>query len=318
MENEKEVEILEEDGMLKSNKETIENLFDDDYESNSDNNIMESTDYHKNNSTIDTISSNNVESNNIEVKQEQNNNENNNYHGNTKHPIYLGYEVRIGFSILISIILFAVSCILLVKAMSSSQNKGITYDEETTIDYSVCLLPNIHYKEECLGSGMEYLSEITKNIPVTFNYNAIYTSKIPYDYKYYVKSTLKIFKPDEESKVLYTTDETLTSKTNIKATSDIVSISENVEIPFSKYNKYVTEYNNKYSLNSESYVEVALYLEGKDKSNKKVGKVVIPLSTQTFNVTKDEISNHNLVATSIKKHGKTNLLLMPLFLVSLV
>lgn len=245
---------------------------------------------------------NSLNDNSIENKNDQNNSYRT--YNNSKHTIYVGYEVRIIFSVLISITFFAIACVFLIKAASNIQNKGITYDETSTIDYSVCLLPNDYYREECLGSGMEYLSEITKNIPVTFNYNAIYTSKIDYDYKYYVKSTLKIFRPDEESKILYTSEESLTNKTNLSATSNVVSISENVEVPFAKYNKYVTEYNNRYSLDSDSYVEVALYLEDKDKVKKKLGKVVIPLSTQTFNVTKDEISNHNLVAASVNNTWK--------------
>ncbi len=221
---------------------------------------------------------------------------------NDNHHKYVGYEVRIGTKLLLAIIMFVIAFVFLIKCIESSKN-NITYDERSSIDYSVCLNPNDHYKEECLGMGMEYLSSITRSIPVTFNYNAVYTSKVNHNYKYSIKSTIKVFKPEAEDKVLYTSNETLLKEKTFKSNSNVVSITENVEIPFSKYNDYVTEYNNNYSLDSDSYAEIVLYLQDGD-SKKSVGKVVVPLSTQTFNITKDEINNNNIISTTAKNHWK--------------
>lgn len=222
---------------------------------------------------------------------------------NGKHPKYIGYEFRICIRLVSAIMLFLVAGVLLVISAKTYQKSEVTYNEASTIDYKVCLDENEHYKEECLNSGMEYLSTITKNIPVTFTYNALYTSEVDYDLKYYIKSTLKITKPEEENKVLYTSDETLLKKQKLKGKANVVTISENIEIPFKKYNDYVNEYNNKYSLNSDSHVDVELYLEENNKK-KKIAKVTVPLSVQTFNVAKEEVSNNHLSVESSKEHYK--------------
>ncbi len=221
----------------------------------------------------------------------------------TNHPKYIGYELRICLKLVSAIMLFIAAGIFLVISANSYKKSEVTYNESSTIDYKVCLEKNEHYKDECLNSGMEYLSAITKTIPVSFTYNALYTTEVDYNYKYSIESTLKITKPEEENKVLYTTDEILLKEQVLKGNANVATISENIEIPFKKYNDYVNEYNNKYSLNSDSHVEVALYIEENNKK-KKIAGVVVPLSVQTFNVVKEEISNTHLPFSSSKEHYK--------------
>lgn len=224
-----------------------------------------------------------------------------------KHDVktsrYIGYESRVGMLVLLILVLFGIACFLVFKALSYESSRNITYNEVSSMDYQVCLNSNEYYQEECIGSGMEYLSLITKNIPVSFNYVADYSSNIDYDYQYYVTSTIKIYKQEEPNKVLYQSNETLLKKKKLKGTGDTIQFSDDVVVPFSEYNDYVNGYKSKYSLSSDSVVEVYVYLEGKD-GPKKVGGLTIPLSTQTYSITKDELLNQNLVATSIKNSWK--------------
>jgi len=231
---------------------------------------------------------------------------------------YVSYEFRVGIKLLSAIFLFTVACISLILAAENYKKSAITFDENSKINYRVCLQKNEDYKDECLNEGMEYLSAITKNIPTTFNYTAIYNTKVSYDYKYYIKSTLKIYKPDEENKVLYTTDEILLKKKSLSSTANVISISENIDIPFDKYNEQVRDYKNKYSLNSDAQVEISLYLEGKDLK-KNLGKITIPLSNQTYSITKNEINNHNLKSTSLETtERKTSIIFLVIACISTV
>jgi len=238
---------------------------------------------------------------------ERNNSVNNNSVGSSsptfnhsnKHG-YVSYETKLALKVLIIVVMFVAACLLLILALNNRIVEVITYDESSTVEYSVCLLPNEYYRDECLGAGMEYLSSITEKIPVTINYNAVYTSEVEYNYKYSIKSTLKINRPDDESKVLYETEEVLLDDKDISGKSNVINITEGVVIPYAKYNTYVNDYNNRYALDSDASVDVSLYVTTSDGTTNKVGGVVIPLATQTYNITKDEKSNHNLVASASK------------------
>lgn len=216
---------------------------------------------------------------------------------------YVSYERRIMTKVAMSLTMFVIACILLGKAVKTDEVK-VTYNELSNVSYRVCLTKNQYYKEECVEPEMEYLSTITKNIPITFNYSANYSSIVKYNYSYYVTATLKIYNPDTEEKVLYKSSDKLTNKKKISNSSNTLAFSENVNVDFEKYNNYVNEYKSKYSLSTDSTLEVSLYLEDEDKVSKKVSGVTIPLSSQTFGITKNEISNANISATSVEKSWK--------------
>lgn len=216
---------------------------------------------------------------------------------------YLSYEKRLMTRVSIALIMFALACIFLGKALKTDEVK-VTYNENSNVSYRVCLGKNQYYKEECVEPDMEYLSTITKNIPITFVYQANYSSIINYKYNYYVTSSLKIYNPDSEDKVLYKESSQLTKKKTLENSSNTIAFSENVNVNFEKYNNYVNEYKSKYSLNTDSTLEVSLYLEDENKVAKKVSGVVIPLSSQTFSIAKNEVSNSNISATSVEKSWK--------------
>jgi len=95
---------------------------------------------------------------------------------------YISYEKRIMKKVALALTFFAVACILLGKALKTDEVK-VTYNENSNVNYKVCLAKNQYYKEECLEPEMEYLSTITKKIPITFNYAANYSSIVNYNYK---------------------------------------------------------------------------------------------------------------------------------------
>lgn len=303
MKDNKEIEELDPIEVLNPTKDSS---FELESTSTAESNLAPTSDNHNSNKNIEELLQEDESKETVEPKEivklketveskktteSKKTNENKN---NDKVPLYVNYEARIGVNVLIIIIMFTFATISLLKAISI-KNNVIIYDETSNIDYRVCLSENDYYKEACLGMGMEYLSAITENIPVTFNYTAVYTSKIDYNYEYYVQSTIKVFKPDEEDKVLYTSDKKLLEEKKIKGNANVINISENIEIPFSEYNEYITNYKNNYGLDSDAYIEAILYLKD-GNSKKNIGKVIIPLSTQTFNISKDELKNNNMVA----------------------
>ena len=90
---------------------------------------------------------------------------------NINNGFYISYELRVALMVLFSILFLALASGLIIDAVTYSESETVNYNESSSTDYKVCLEENSDYSESCLGQNMQYLSLITKNIPVTFDYN---------------------------------------------------------------------------------------------------------------------------------------------------
>lgn len=224
------------------------------------------------------------------------------------NKLYVSFEMRIAAMVLIIIVTFGIACASLIEAFTHNESEIVTYTENSQADYKVCLTENSDYSESCLNENMEYLSLITKNIPITFNYNVSFSKNIEYDLDYYVTGTLRIVDNGEENRVLYTSNDVLIPNTKLNNNSDIISFSSVVDVDFKKYNDYVISYKSRYSLNSNAYLDVVLYLN-EDSGARKISTVTIPLGEQTYNVTKDLTNNANKqVVVKNKKWSQYNII----------
>ncbi len=210
----------------------------------------------------------------------------------TSGGLYIGYEIRVAIMILFSILLLGAACGLIVDAITYNESKIVSYNESSSTDYKVCLEENSDYTESCLGQDMQYLSLITKNIPVTFNYNVKLSSPIDYKLDYYVVGSLKIVDRDNSERVLYTSEDVLVPNTNVSNQNDMIQFSSNVDVDFKYYNQYVTSYKSRYSLNSDAYLDVILYLN-ETTGPRRISSVTIPLGAQTYGISKSQTLNNN-------------------------
>ena len=214
---------------------------------------------------------------------------------------YYNFETRVVFMVFIAIVLFAVSTVFIYQAITYTDIEDIVFSESSTINYSVCLNDNDYYNGECLGEDMQYISTLTKSVPIVFNYDLRYSNDVTYDVEYYVLGKTIIYDRDDASKILYRDDKILKERTTIKGTDSFVRVSGKVDVAFKERNDYVNGYKSKYALNSLASYEVILYVDD-GNGPREVASLTIPLSTQTFSITEETLMRDNQRMT-MKKVG---------------
>ena len=215
-----------------------------------------------------------------------------NYEHKISRKPYFGFEARIIIMVIIVLVLFAGACYLILEAINFGKSEVVNYSETSLVNYKVCLKDNNYYDNNCLNEDMQYVSALTNSIVANFNYSVELSSEINYNLAYHVVATTKIYDKTDPSKILYKSEDILVDRTDVSNKSNEISFDSNVDLEFKKYSDYVTEYNKKYFLNSDADVEVALYLDEVDET-RKVASIVVPLTSQTYSIKKDTISNLN-------------------------
>ena len=210
---------------------------------------------------------------------------------------YESYEKRLTKQLIITGIFIIILMIFILLFFRVKNIKRYS-TENATVNYQVCLKENNYYKEKCLNEDKEYISTLVDNLRIDFNYNNLFKDVTKYKYKYYVKTKLEVSSNEESSKIIYEDEEKLTKKQTNNGNGNVVSISDTVDLPFQKYNKYALEYVSKYALLANAKLSVEYVVE--DGTNTRtVSSITIPLTKQTFSIEKNEIQN-NVIGTKIK------------------
>ncbi len=211
---------------------------------------------------------------------------------------HISFEKRVGGLLLAILISFFIAGLLIFKAVTHEDNKAITYDETGTIKYNVCinnLQTGEYYQSSCLGEDMEYLTNVTERMPVSFEYKVNYSAAVERSINYYVTTKLVISK-DEAGKVLNTVEDVLVDRTNYDVFGEKAEFLVDVEVPVKKYVDYLNNYNNQFGITSYATLEVSFYVDNENVI-KKAGSLTMPVSTTTFNVEKTEVTEDNLNLT---------------------
>ena len=204
---------------------------------------------------------------------------------------YFSFESRIMLLLIVIIISFFIAGFFIFKSVTYASKDAIVYDEQGEIDYEVCISDanNQYYSDKCLDADMEYLSDITERIPITFDYEMDFNVSVSTKVSYYVVSKVNIYR-EKQGKVLNTMEEVLVERTEFEVFGDEAGFAIDVDLPFSKYREYVQNYNEQYDVDSYAELEVVFYV---DNGNviKKASSINLPLSTQTFTVDVFEVDN---------------------------
>lgn len=205
-----------------------------------------------------------------------------------KKKIYIDYSVRVIIYGLL-IFIFAISTFVSYFSLYlSCADRVVTYNEESNVNYNVCLDTNNIYTDECLKEGMEYLSVLTNRINSKFAYHADFSKDIEYDLEYKVSAITKIFS-DDDNKILFEKEEDIISPKRLVETSNEININQIVELDYKKYQNLVSNYINTYAEGANASVELVFYLIEPTETRKLSG-LNIPLVGQSFSVSKEIIS----------------------------
>lgn len=240
-------------------------------------------------------------------------------HNNHMSPKLMSYVILLASAI---VLLFA--AFLFTRSVNLEKNSADThYSEVGNADYTVYLKENKYYESKFLPSGMQYLASLINTINAKFDYNIKSDENLDYTYTYDIVGLLQIVDSSNDNKVIFTKDYTLLKSKTKTAKSNTISINENVDIDYDKYNDYVNAYKSEYGLSADSRLVVVMNikLNGKaldttdsmEKTNKL--QITIPLSQQTLdiNINSEKIDNKD-VLKSENSHYITSL---PIFLAML-
>ncbi len=231
---------------------------------------------------------------------------------------HISFGTRLFFMMLGIIIFIVVAGLSIYEAFRYDHSETVIYNESANINYQVCLGKNDFYDVSCLEEGMEYISMITNRIPIEFQYTSSYSKEMEYNYEYYVSGKLKIYDRDDPSKILYKRTDVLVDNKPLKGKGSAIDLSTKVDLDYKKYNDYVNTYKSKYLLSSDGVIEVSLYLKGENET-KSVATISIPLSQQTYGITKDTVnSDDQMMLVRVGKWNETNYVCMGIGILSLL
>ncbi len=207
--------------------------------------------------------------------------------------IHYSFETRIIVMSISILVLFGVSCFFILEALNFGKNKIVSYSENGKMNYKVCLVQNEFYTDQCLDEGMQYVSDMISHVYTQFNYDVLFSSPVEdYDLSYHVSAVTKIYDKNDVNKVLYQNEEILIDKTKIENNDLKISIANEVNVDYPKYNSMVLDYNTRYGLDSLASLDIILYLD-ETTEVRNVASISIPLGNQTFGITKNVLSNNN-------------------------
>lgn len=176
-----------------------------------------------------------------------------------KHKMYISFQMRIVMYIILFLLLFILGVYFLINSLDVRHKENITYNENSNINYEVCLNDNEFYEEKCLGKDMSYIANLIDNISLNFNYDFSLSKNINPNLEYEIMGRLVILNSDNKSNY-YTKTYTLVNKTKdgINKNSNGYSISKDINIDYKYYNDIATKFKSKYNIDTESYFEVYL------------------------------------------------------------
>lgn len=170
--------------------------------------------------------------------------------------------------------------------------KYIPYKEDSTINYKVYLKDNNFFKEDYLSENKQYIASIIDKINATFKYSLnIDEDNINYNYEYYIEAEVVV----EDSKTknyLYNYKDTIVSNNIAHSQSKNITIKENIDIDYNKYNELIKRFVSYYdledsvaTLNINMYVKVLGDCETIEDANKNsVFSLKMPLTEKTISI----------------------------------
>ncbi len=213
---------------------------------------------------------------------------------------YYGFLPRLTKKILLccmTIMIFVISLIIFQK----NRTKVIQANENTSINYQVCLNENKFYNTSCLEEGLQYVTSLTKNIRVDFNYNKVFQEKTKANFEYYITTKMDVKLDAESGKELFKKEEKILDNKKVSVNGNVLSFVESIDIPFQDYNDYIIDYMNEYAIIGKSNLKVSLFIKD-EKGEREVSSLTIPLKELTYGITKSETSN-NMDTHITKSYG---------------
>ena len=175
----------------------------------------------------------------------------------------------------------------------------VKLNENSELDYKVCLKSNDFFETKCLEKGNQYVASLIDYIPVNFAYKLKFMDK-KMNFKYSYKIDAKFDVVDKNNRRTFFTKRETLYESDIIDASDYANIDYDIDIDYNKYNdilnSFITLYDLDETINTLNVsMNVNILSDGNtvmDEINKNsVISLSIPLTRKTVNI--DMVGNTN-------------------------
>ena len=168
---------------------------------------------------------------------------------------------------IVFVFIFAFS--LFSMYIKRSAPKYIKYYENGSVDYQVQYNENDYFDNSYLTSNRQYIASIIDNIKTNFNYRISFDDiDIEYKYTYRIEANVSV-KDKKNNNLFYENNEILLERKEMIISDDEVSICEDVDIDYKKYNNMIKKFVDIYKLdNTLSILNINMYVSVIGKSDK--------------------------------------------------
>ena len=216
---------------------------------------------------------------------------------NKKGP-YFSFNARLVLSVVLLIVTIIELIYCVAMSVAVTKSELIKYNINSDIDYKVYLKQNDFYETEYLDKDMVYVASLIDRIKVKYDYNFKVNMNSSIDFDYKVIARLVIASTNNKN-VFFEKEYDLTDDFNEEMIhSKEHSIEKEVNVDYTYYNSLANKFRSNYAVSTNSYLEVYLLVNEKNKegnsydlNNKSKAILTIPLSQQEINIT---LSNQNV------------------------
>ncbi len=198
---------------------------------------------------------------NKEVIEEENINK------NSGHGLHYSFTMRLIIKIVLLILLLIAFTYSLYRSFSITNKEVINFNEKGDTDYSVYLKDNNFYETPYLGKGMAYVASLIDNIDINYSYALNINRKSNLDITYQVKAKLIIASQANGSTFLEKEYDLSKEVIDEMVDKDQYIINKHVSIDYNYYNDLANQFKSNYAVNSNSYLDVYLEINEKNKEN---------------------------------------------------
>ncbi len=220
---------------------------------------------------------------------------------NTKNffkPIYVSYNCKIVFILLIFVISFSLCLYFATNSFKFKHPEKIKYTDIQNIDYQVYLKPNDFYKEKYLGKNMMYVANLIDYININFNYNFNIEKQATVDFNYEIIGRLTIFNPSTKANYFEKDYELMKSNSLTMDDENNFSINQEIKIDYDEYNNLANTFRTKYGVSAESSLKIyfKVYKNGKNYNlnENSQSELIIPLSENAIQIKFDAEGSNNI------------------------
>lgn len=172
-------------------------------------------------------------------------------------------------------------------------DKIISINSKSNIDYSVHLNENSFYETDVLPGNMEYIASLIKYIDTNLTYKIESSDVMNYDYVYSIEAITRVYGDKSKNNILFEKKEIIKDeqKVNVQNRKDTV-INENIKVDYGKYNELIALFKSSYLLESNSDVKIVLHVKANVSDSNYFQTngfsedvaIVIPLTEQTVSI----------------------------------